>query len=61
MWGIEVAAADWTMQNSLREVGLQDAAEGRGDVHAGGFEPAAGAPAPGPPPAAPVGEPAPDP
>ena len=46
MWGIEVAAADWTMQNSLREVGLQDAAEGRGDVHAGGFEPAAGAPAP---------------
>ena len=59
MWGIEVAAADWTIQNSLREVELQDAAEGRGDVHAGGFEPAAGAPAP--PPAAPVGEPAPDP
>ena len=55
---MEVAAADWTMQNPLLEVELQDAPDGRGDAPAAS-EPAAEAPAP--PPAAPVGEPAPDP
>ena len=55
---MEVVAADWTMQNPLREVELQDAADGRGDAPAAS-EPAAEAPAP--PPAAPVGEPEPDP